>query len=718
MKLKLEKKKGSEMNQEMIGLFFEDINYAADGGLYAEMIENRSFAFYDCYGDQGDYYVKPDPGYGWSPVWENDGDTADKENRADNGKAAGRENRADNGNAADRENRVDDGNGAGEMRYVMGSPLYRENPCYLRFTAAKPGQGFQNQAYSGIFLEKDKEYRISFYARQVSYEGAFLISVRKDGKSYAEASVVCRSVPKNAGRKWTHYELSLKAEETVKGGTFMIALEEAGTVEFDFISMMPADAVAGIFRKDLFERLKELHPGFLRFPGGCIVEGNTLENRYRWKESVGIPERRRANFSRWSLHGTNPENGWHTEYAHYNQTLGIGFYEYFLLCELIGAKPLPVLNVGLACQYQSYELVEVDTPEFQEFIQDALDLIEFANGSPETEWGGLRARMGHPEPFGLEMAGIGNEQWETERVDFFARYRLFEQAIHEKYPEIRLIGSAGPDITSDRYRKAWKFYREAAEGKPAFCYAVDEHYYVKPEWFYEHVDFYDEYPRDVKVFAGEYAAHPVSGMNSPEANTLEGALAEAAFLTGVEKNADVVILASYAPLFARIGYAQWAPNMIWFDETGTYPTASYYVQKMYGENMGTVLVPMCGQEKELRREHIYVNLSLEETTGEYILKAVNASKERKPLELLNESGEPLRGTALLKELQRETEEDGAVNSGTGAAEEDGAVNSGTGAAGRRNRPEPVRYEERSEKLDGILMLAPESFVVARMKVSD
>ena len=157
MKLKLEKKKGSKMNQEMIGLFFEDINYAADGGLYAEMIENRSFAFYDCYGDQGDYYVKPDPGYGWSPVWENDGDTADN------------------------------GNGAGEMRYVMGSPLYRENPCYLRFTAAKPGQGFQNQAYSGIFLEKDKEYRISFYARQVSYEGAFLISVRKDGKSYAEA---------------------------------------------------------------------------------------------------------------------------------------------------------------------------------------------------------------------------------------------------------------------------------------------------------------------------------------------------------------------------------------------------------------------------------------------------------------------------------------------------------------------------------------------------
>ncbi len=659
MKLKLEKNKGSKINEEMIGLFFEDINYAADGGLYAEMLENRSFAFYECYGDKGDYYAKPDPGYGWRPAQEN----------------------------------------GGEMQYVTGSPLYRENPCYLRFTAAEPGQGFQNQAYSGIFLEKGKEYRVSFYARQNAYEGNFLVSVKKDGKSYAEAAVACQSVPKNTWRKWIRYELTLRAEETVKGAAFVLALEEAGTVEFDFISMMPADAVAGVFRKDLFERLKELHPGFLRFPGGCIVEGNTMENRYRWKESVGMPERRKANFSRWSLHGTNAENGWHTEYAHYNQTLGIGFYEYFLLCELIGAKPLPVLNVGLACQYQSYELVETDAPEFQEFIQDALDLIEFANGAPETAWGALRAQMGHPDPFGLEMVGIGNEQWETERVDFFARYRLFEGEIHEKYPEIRLIGSAGPDITSERYRNAWEFYHEAAAGNPNFCYAVDEHYYVKPEWFYEHVDFYDDYSRDVKVFAGEYAAHPDCGMNNPGANTLAGALAEAAFLTGIEKNADVVVLASYAPLFARIGYAQWSPDMIWFDETDTYPTASYYVQKMYGENMGTVLIPMHGQEKELRRENIYVNLSLDERTEEYILKAVNASKETKTLELLDWNDEPLRGKAILKELQREPENDSV-----------------DGTERRRSRPEAVLYGERSEELNGVLTLAPESFVALRIKV--
>lgn len=675
MKFRIEKEKGSKIQEGMIGLFFEDINYAADGGLYAEMIENRSFEFYDCYGDKGDYYVKPDPGYGWSPAQDGGAD------------------------------------GGGELQYVMGSPLYRENPHYLRFTATEPGQGFRNQAYGGIYLEKGKEYKVSFYARQISYEGKFRTAVRKAGKVYAEAAVPCRSVPKDSWRKWNRYELTLKAAETAESAEFVLLLDEAGTVEFDFISMMPSDAVAGVFRKDLFERLKELHPGFLRFPGGCIIEGNTLENRYRWKESVGIPERRKANYSRWSLHGTNAENGWHTEYAHYNQTLGIGFYEYFLLCELIGAAPLPVLNVGLACQYQSYELVEVEAPEFQEFLQDALDLIEFANGGPDTKWGGVRAQMGHPEPFGLTMVGIGNEQWETEQVDFYARYRLFEKTIHEKYPEIRLIGSAGPDITSEHYRDAWKFYHEAAAENPNFCYAVDEHYYVKPEWFYEHVDFYDDYPRNVKVFAGEYAAHPDGGMNNPGANTLAGALAEAAFLTGVEKNADVVILASYAPLFARIGYAQWSPDMIWFDETNTYPTASYYVQKMYGENMGTVLIPMRGQERKLRKEGIYVSLSFDEKEEEYILKAVNASKEEKTLELVDAQNEPVRGTVMIRELQKAAH-DAETEKKSSAA---GAAN----AAGKKgSRPESVSYRERGMKLTETLALAPESFYVMRVKMPE
>lgn len=593
MKLCIPNEKGVRIQDDMIGLFFEDINYAADGGLYAEMIENRSFEFYDCSGTVGDYYVKHDCGYGWYPL------------RADSCR----------------------------MDYVMGSPVDRRNPHYLRFTAKEAGAGFWNKAYDGIALEKGKAYKISFYARMASYKGDLKVLVQKADKIYAEAQINCIHAPEKTWQKWNRYETVVTATEDVRGGQFTILLDQPGVVEFDFISMMPADAVAGVFRKDLFELLKGLHPGFLRFPGGCIIEGNTLENRYRWKESVGAPEGRKANFNRWALHETKEENNWQNPYSHYNQTLGLGYYEYFLLCELIGAKAIPVLNVGLACQYQSYEMVEMDEPEFQEFLQDALDLIEFANGPVDSCWGSVRAQMGHPESFHLQMLGIGNEQWQTDKVDFFARYKAFEACIHEKYPEIRLIGSAGPDITSERYDMAWDFYKKEVPVKENFCYAVDEHYYVEPDWFYEHTDFYDEYPRDVKVFSGEYAAHPTNGMNKDYANTLGGALAEAAFLTGVERNADVVVLASYAPLFARVGYAQWSPDMIWFDEVTAYGTPSYYVQKLYGENMGTVTVPMKGQEKELRANRIYANVSMDERTDEIIIKAVNHNDYEQTLEI-------------------------------------------------------------------------------------
>ena len=651
MRLKIADRKGNAVSEGMIGLFFEDINYAADGGLYAEMLENRSFEFVDCYGDKGDYYTKPAPGYGWSA----------------------------------------EGDGA-VLEFVTGSPLYRENPHYLRFTADREGAGFKNKAYRGIYLRKGEEYRVSFYARMASYTGNFTVCVKKGDTVSAKALIEGRQDPADPWHKWIRYEAYLEAREDVDGADFVLSLDGKGIVEFDFISMMPADAVAGVFRKDLFECLKGLHPGFLRFPGGCIVEGDTLENRYRWKESVGAPEARKSNFNRWAVHGTTRENGWHTEYSHYNQTLGIGVYEYFLLCEMIGAKPLPVLNVGLACQYQSYELVEPGAPEFGEFIQDALDLIEFANGSPDTFWGGVRARMGHEEPFGLSMVGIGNEQWQTKEADFFTRYRLFEKAIHEKYPEIKLIGSAGPDIISDHYRDAWSFYRQEGAENENFCYAVDEHYYVKPEWFYDHVDFYDEYPRDVKVFSGEYAAHPENGMNNPAANTLKGALSEAAFLTGVERNADVVILASYAPLFARLGYAQWSPDLIWFDENGTYPTASYYVQKMYGENMGTVTIPMEGQEKALAGEAVYVNVTLDEKTREYIVKAVNAGDTDKSLEITDSGEKAVCGRGKRIELVRSPEAKGWD----------------------RMRPEPVAYSEKEEQINGVLVLPAESFTVLRI----
>ena len=653
MQLHIANEKGVPIQPGMIGLFFEDINYAADGGLYAEMIENRSFEALDCSGTVGDYYTVQDCGYAWHPTTES---------------------------------------GEGAMAYVMGSPVNRVNPHYLRFTAGQVGQGFWNQAYSGIHLVKGMTYNVSFYARMVKYKGDLTVSVEKDGQVFAQGRVACVHVPEKTWQRWIRYELTLEARETVSGARFVIALDQPGVVEFDFISMMPGDAVAGVFRRDLFELLKGLHPGFLRFPGGCIIEGNTLDNRYRWKESVGAPESRRSNFNRWAVHGTKEENGWHTQYAHYNQTLGIGFYEYFLLCELIGAKPLPVVNVGLACQYQSYELVEMDEPEFAEFIQDALDLIEFANGPADSRWGGLRAQMGHPAPFGLTMMGIGNEQWQTDKIDFFARYTAFEQAIHAVYPEMKLIGSAGPDITSERYTAAWDFYKRECPKKDNFCYAVDEHYYVKPDWFYDHVHFYDEYPRTVKVFSGEYAAHPVSGMNLPEANNLTGALAEAAFLTGVERNADVVVLASYAPLFARIGYAQWSPDMIWFDEEKAYGTPSYWVQKMYGENMGTVTIPMHGQDRLLEQAHLYVNLSLDERTDEIIIKAVNHSDAPQAIELVTPV--PLADTMTLQTL---------------------ACADGQGSCNTPANPDKVSARRETVPYEGRLPVPANSFVVARVK---
>lgn len=595
MELRMTGKKKAKIADGMIGLFFEDINYAADGGLYAEMIENRSFEFVDCYGKKGDYYTVFDGGYGWTS-WPNEENVT--------------------------------------LQVVSGSPLTVENPHYLRVHTTKPRCGFANKAYDGLYIEQGKEYKIVFYARSVEYTGAFQILAEKDGEIGAKVQI--DSVPsKEDGNFWNRYEATLMAEKTMRHARFVLQMQECGIVEFDFISMMPADAVEGIFRKDLFQKLADLKPGFLRFPGGCIIEGNTWENRYQYKDTLKRPEERRSNWNRWAVHNTKKEEGYHNEYSHYNQTYGLGFYEYFLLCEKIGAKPLPVLNVGLACQYQSYEMIDPETEKFQELLQDALDLIEFANGKEDTPWGSVRAKMGHPKPFGLTMLGIGNEQWETEKAHFFDRYCAFEKAIHEVYPQILLIGSAGPDVTSDKYERAWNFYHQRQD-EENFVYAVDEHYYVKPEWLFEKNDFYDTYSRKIKVFSGEYAAHPFSGMNRPDANTLEGALSEAAFLTGVERNADVVVLASYAPLFARVGYAQWSPDMIWFDDVTSYGTPSYYVQQMYAQNCGTITIDMEGQEKEWIASGVYINLSLlegEEGT-EVIVKAVNRNKESVRVPLL------------------------------------------------------------------------------------
>ncbi len=597
-KINVSNETGVAIQDGMIGLFFEDINYAADGGLYAEMLENRSFEFVKATGDGKDFYTEYDGGYGWSVYPSQD---------------------------------------QVSMKPVTGSPHTEENPHYMRVSVGAAGAGIANKAYDGISLVKGEKYRVLFWARTPRFDGSFSVKIVKNGVVYGEATMEASKGTDKTPSKFRKYELEFTATESVKKACFTLVLSEAGVVEFDYISMFPMNAVCGVFRKDLYEKLEAIHPGFIRFPGGCIVEGATLDNRYRYKDSLKPEWQRNHNWNRWAVHMNCPENHFVSVYNHYNQTLGLGYYEYFLLCEKLGAKPLPVMNVGFACQFQSDELVAIDSPEFMQCVQDAIDLVEFANGDVDTTWGSIRARMGHPEPFGLTMMGIGNEQWQTEVCDFFERYEIFEREIHAKYPEVKLIGSAGPDVTSERYTMAWDFYHRH-EDEESFVYAVDEHYYVRPQWLYDQVTFYDQYDRKVKVFAGEYAAHPEGITDGTKANILEGALAEAAFLTGVERNADVVLLASYAPLFARLGYVQWAPDMIWFDGDSSYGTPSYYVQMMYGNHMGTVTLKTNGEEKEAAKQGIYYGISLNERTGKVILKVVNSNECEAKLEL-NKTGE-------------------------------------------------------------------------------
>ena len=547
MKITLTQKDSVPVPQGNLGLFFEDINYSLDGGLYAQMLENRNFEAKDVCGEKDAFTVVPDGAYAWNAY-----------------PSAGR----------------------AHLKVKDDRPLFAENPHYLRIEATA-GAGVSNKAYDGVYLKKGMKYKLSFWLRSYDYRAPVFAGVYAGGEAVFEV----KAKPRPDGA-WHKYEYTVRAKADCDGAQFRLTLAAAGMLHADWFSLMPEDAVMGIFRRDLVEMLKELKPGFLRFPGGCIVEGNTLASRYLWKNSVGQTERRRHNWSRWAVHGADEKNGFRTPYSHYGQTLGVGYYEYFLLCEYLGAKALPVVSVGIACQYMSTEIVPVDDPAIETFIQEALDVVEFANGGKDTVWGRVRAEMGHPEPFNLEYLGVGNEQWEENENDFYKRFELFERRIHEKYPDLKIIGTAGPTVDTPSHQDAWAWTRKNLQKNPNFVYAVDEHFYVPPKWMYDHADVYDAYPRDTRVYAGEYAAHVAEAgagkFNAPESNVWEGALAEAAFMTGMERNADVVAMKSYAPLFARLGYTQWSPDMIWFDGKSAYGSASYYVQKLYSLYTGDI----------------------------------------------------------------------------------------------------------------------------------
>jgi alpha-N-arabinofuranosidase len=359
--------------------------------------------------------------------------------------------------------------------------------------------------------------------------------------------------------------------------------------------------------------LADMHPGFLRFPGGCIVEGRQLATRYRWKTTVGDVAERRTLINRW-----NDEFDFRPA-PDYFQSFGLGFYEYFQLAEDIGAQPLPIVNCGMACQFNSSETAALD--QLDEYVRDALDLIEFANGPVTSPWGKIRAQMGHPVPFHLTMIGVGNEQWGTRYVD---RYKVFAAALNAKHPEINLVVAAGPAPAGEPFDSMWATWRTLKAD------IVDEHYYMAPDWFLANTGRYDHYDRSgPKVFAGEYAAQTAAITSADNRNNWKAAIAEAAFMTGLERNGDVVRMASYAPLMAHAEAWQWKPDAIWFDNLRSYGTPNYYVQSVYANNVGTRVVPVTPQAEG----GLYTSATLDERTHELIVKAINNSAANRVAEI-------------------------------------------------------------------------------------
>lgn len=500
----------------LFGIFFEDLNHAVDGGLYAELVQNRSFEFDPI--DNRDYHALT--------AWE----------------------------------KVEIGGGAARLSVETEKPLNPRNPHYLCVEILSPGGGVgvRNLGFNaGICVPKGVRYRFSCYARRSGTcgEPVRIVLERKDGSVLAQTSVPVRS------GDWQLYRAELTAAAADHAARLTVLTGGTGRLYLDMVSLFPTDTFHGHesgLRRDLAELIADLHPKFMRFPGGCLVHDGMLDpddrgSMYRWKNTLGDVAQRPPRRSGWGCH----------------QTLGLGFYEYFLFCEDIGAKPVPVLPAG----YDPHHRRAVPLSELGPWIDDALDLIEFANGDASTPWGKRRAGLGHPEPFELEYIGIGNEEVGE---DFFERYHLFHKAIKGKYPDIKIINTSGPFAAGGAFERGWRSARE--EGSDV----VDEHYYQAPEWFLAHIHRYDRYdPAGPKVFLGEYATW---------GNTFYNAVVEAAYMTALQNNARAVELASYAPLLCNADYVNWKPDLIWFDGHESYGTPNYYVQQLFMKHQGDALL--------------------------------------------------------------------------------------------------------------------------------
>lgn len=562
-------KPGAEIQPTMYGLFFEDINYAADGGLYAELVKNRSFEF-------------PQHFMGWKTF--------------------------------------------GKVSLKDDGPFER-NPHYVRLAyAGHPHKqtGLDNEGFFGIGIKKGAEYRFSVWARVAEGETPAKIRVElADTKSMNEQQAFATADVTVDSKEWKKYQVILKPEVTNPKAILRIFLASRQTVDLEHISLFPVDTWQGHengLRKDLVQALADIKPGVFRFPGGCIVEGTDIASRYDWKKSVGMVENRPLNENRWQY--TFP----HRFFPDYYQSYGLGFYEFFQLSEEIGAEPLPVLSCGLACQFQNPNMdAHVPLCDLESYIQDALDLIEFANGAVDTPWGKIRADMGHPAPFNLKLIGIGNEQWGKEYPEHL---EPFVKAIRKKYPDIKIVGSSGPDSEGEQFDYLWP------EMKSLKADLVDEHFYRPEAWFLSQGARYDNYDRKgPKVFAGEYACHG----KGKKWNHFHASLLEAAFMTGLERNADIVHMATYAPLFAHVEGWQWRPDMIWFDNLNSVCTVSYYVQQLFATHKGTNVLSLTMNKKPVTgaegQNGLFASAVCDKNKNEIIVKVVNTSGKKQSFHL-------------------------------------------------------------------------------------
>ena len=574
----------AKVQPNMWGVFFEDINFGADGGIYAELIKNRSFEF-------------SKPLMGWSVQRE-------KANE-------------------------------GDILVVNRKEENTVNPRYIHINTSNGNLGLTNEGFKGIGVKKGLRYDFSMlYRLNIPGITLRLQLISSDNKIIGEGSLI----PEPSGSGWKKQTASFTAKETDAKAKFAILFDGKGQMDMDMISLFPGDTWKNRpqgLRADMVKMLADMKPGFIRFPGGCIVEGTDLANRYQWKKTIGPIENRQMIINRWN-----------TEFAHraapdYFQSFGLGFFEYFQLAEDIGSDALPILNCGMACQFNTGEVVALD--ELDPYVQDALDLIEFANGDITTKWGKMRSDLGHPKPFNLKMMGVGNENWGPQYLE---RLAIFTKAIKAKYPDFKLINSSGTDPEGDRFNLLNNSLRSSNAD------FIDEHYYRSADWFLKNAGRYDNYPRNgSKVFVGEYAVHADREVIGSNRNNWQSAMAAASLMTGLERNADVVQMASYAPLFAHVDAWQWAPDMIWIDNLNTYGTPDYYVQKLFSTNKGTDVISAKLDGKNITgQDGLYASAVTDKTTKEFIIKISNTTEKAQEITFQFEGKQKLKKNGSLDEI--------------------------------------------------------------------